>query len=233
VPGTITYRNPALKPWTGNNYDLGLEYYFNQGGSVSVYASQKNLQNFWNSTSTVLTASLAEELGIDPIYAGWQVNTKFNGGRSKISGVTFDYNQPLNFVPYVGKFLYLRANVTRLHLEGDRAADFTNFIPKAGNIGLTYNRRPLNVKLNYNYRGPQKLSTQTAINGFQYYAERKYIDLNAEYQFSRKYTLFLNGRNITNVPQDRVNVGNNIDYSQLNQVEEFGVQWSLGIKGRF
>lgn len=233
VPGTITYRNPALKPWTGNNYDLGLEYYFNQGGSVSVYASQKNLQNFWNTTSTVLTASLAEELGIDPIYAGWQVNTKFNGGRSKISGLTFDYNQPLNFVPYVGKFFYLRANVTRLHLEGDRAADFTNFIPKAGNIGLTYNRRPLNVKLNYNYRGPQKLSTQTAINGFQYYAERKYIDLNAEYQFSRKYTLFLNGRNITNVPQDRVNVGNNIDYSQLNQVEEFGVQWSLGIKGRF
>ena len=118
-------------------------------------------------------------------------------------------------------------------LEGEHGADFTNFIPRAGNIGLTYNLLPVNIKLNYNYRGPQKLSTQSAINGFQYYAERKYFDLNAEYSFSKRATLFINGRNITNYPQDRVNLGNNIDYSRMNQVEEFGVQWAVGIKGQF
>jgi iron complex outermembrane receptor protein len=232
-PGTVTARNPALKPWTGNNYDLGFEYYFNGGGSISVYGSQKNLTNFWNSVSTTITPDIASEVGIDPAYVGWTLNTKLNGGRSKISGLAIDYNQPLDFIPKVGRFLYLRAHVTRLHLEGEHGADFTNFIPRAGNIGLTYNRRPINIKLNYNYRGPQRLSTQTAINGFQYYAERKYFDLNAEYTFSKRMTLFLNGRNITNYPQDRVNLGNNVDYSRLNQVEEFGVQWALGIKGQF
>ena len=30
-----------------------------------------------------------------------------------------------------------------------------------------------------------------------------------------------------------INVGTNVPYSYLNQVEEFGVQWGAGIKGRF
>ena len=233
VPGIITYRNPALKPWSGNNYDLGVEYYFGGGGSLSVYGSQKNLHNFWNTVSTPLTPPLATELGLEQVYVGWQLNSKLNGGTAKISGLAIDYNQPLDFIPKFGKFLYLRANVTRLHLEGEHGADFTNFIPRAGNIGLTYNRRPLNIKVNYNYRGPQKLSVQSAINGFQFYAERKYFDLNAEYTFSKRATLFVNGRNVTNVPQDRINVGTNADYSRMNQIEEFGVQWSIGIKGQF
>ena len=33
--------------------------------------------------------------------------------------------------------------------------------------------------------------------------------------------------------QDRVNLGTNVDYSRMNQVEEFGVQWAVGIKGQF
>ena len=139
----------------------------------------------------------------------------------------------IHFVPVVGRFFSLSANATRLHLEGSRAGDFARFIPETGNVGLTFNRRPFNIKVNYNYRGQQKLSTQTNINGFQFYQARKYIDVNFEYQFSKRATFFLNGRNITNVPQDRFNIGNNPAYSYQNQVEEFGVQWGLGIKGSF
>jgi TonB-dependent receptor len=233
VPGNITIRNPGLRPWSAQNYDASLEYYFEKGGLLTVRGFQKNVSNFWNSTTSILTSELANELGLEQVYVGWQVNTRTNGGESRISGAEFNYNQPLHFIPQWGKFFSLSANATRLHLEGNRAGDFSNFIPRTGNLGLIFNRRPFNVKVNYNYRGRQTLSTQTAINGFQFYAERKYIDVNFEYQISKRATFFLNGRNVTNVPQDRVNIGTNVPYSYLNQVEEYGVQWGLGIKGKF
>ena len=233
APGIITVRNPALRPWSGQNYDASLEYYFTNGGLVSVHGYQKNITNFSNAISTILTVEMARELGIDPLYAGWQVNTRTNGGEAKISGIEFDFRQQLNFIPAVGRFFTVNANVTRLHLEGSRNGDFSNFIPRTGNVGLVFNRRPFNVKLTFNYRGAAKQSTQAGISGFQYFAERKYLDLNFEYAFSKRATFFLNGRNITNVPQDLVNVGINPVYSQLSRHEEFGVQWGLGIKGRF
>lgn len=232
-PGNITIRNPGLRPWSAQNYDASIEYYFEKGGLASVRGFQKNVSNFWNSTTSILTPALANELGLDPAYVGWQVNTRTNGGDAKISGLELNFSQPLNFIPVWGKWFSVSANATRLHLEGSRSGDFSNFIPRTGNIGLTFNRYPINVKVNYNYRGRQSLSAQTAINGFQYYDERKYIDVNFEYSFSKRMAFFLNGRNVTNVPQDRINVGNNAPYSYLNQVEEFGVQWGMGIKGRF
>lgn len=233
APGVITVRNPALKPWTGTNYDASLEYYFRGGGLASVHGYWKNISNFSNALTSILTPEMAQEFGIDPDYVGWEVRTRTNGGDSKISGIEFDYRQQLNFIPKVGRFFTVNANVTRLHLEGSRSGDFSNFIPRTGNVGLVFNRRPFNVRLTFNYRGAAKQSTQAAINGFQFFAERKYIDLNFEYAFSRRATFFLNGRNITNVPQDLVNVGTNPGYSQLSRHEEFGVQWGLGIKGRF
>ena len=87
--------------------------------------------------------------------------------------------------------------------------------------------------MNYNYRGEQKLNTLANISGFRTFRERKYVDVNFEYAFSRRATFFLNGRNVTNVPQDRIDLGLNPAYSSLSQVEEFGVQWGLGIKGTF
>ena len=35
------------------------------------------------------------------------------------------------------------------------------------------------------------------------------------------------------ISEQNFNVGTNVPYSYLNQVEEFGVQWGAGIKGRF
>lgn len=233
VPGVITVRNPGLLPWNGENYDASLEYYFSRGGLASVHGYWKNISNFSNALTSVLTAEMAADFGLDPDYVGWEVRTRTNGGDSKISGVEFDFRQQLSFLGEWGRAFTVNANLTRLHLEGSRSADFSNFIPRTGNVGLTFNRRPFNIKLTFNYRGTARQSTQAAIQGFQVFDERKYLDLNFEYAFSKRATFFANGRNITNRPQDLLNVGINPGYSQLSRHEEFGVQWGLGIKGRF
>ncbi|MGH8016817.1 MAG: hypothetical protein ACREIA_00765 [Opitutaceae bacterium] len=60
------------------------------------------------------------------------------------------------------------------------------------------------------------------------------MDVNFEYQFSRRFTLFANARNIFNKPQtlQRYN-DTSPGYSRDYQIEEFGVQFALGLKGTF
>lgn len=240
--GTISIRNTALKPWTANNYDLSLEYYFQKGGYVSAGVFKKTLADFWQSKTGVLDAALASELGLDDRYLGWNVTTTINGGAAEISGMEFGFVRPLNFsfLPAFAKDFQIRANGTMLHLTGEKAPDFSGFISKAGNFSISYSHKPWAVNLNLNYRGRQRNAKQTggqygSTGGFyEYYRPRFNIDLSAEYKLSKRLGLFVAARNILNEPQilERYNP-NSPGYSQVYRHEEFGINFSAGIKGTF
>lgn len=241
-PRTIIANNPALKPWTADNIDLGLAYYIPKGGEISVGAFQKDLTDFWvTGTRPVTQADLdALQLPDEYLTQGFQITTTDNGGDAKIKGFEFNYQQPLKFLPWYFKNLNFSANGTRLFLSGPKGADFQRFISETANVALTYSKSPVTLMMKLNYRGRQRLTAQTggnfgAANGFyQYYSPRLNLDINAEYMLSKKFSLFLNARNVTNVSQDLVvENGLNPSYSNSNRIEEYGVQWAVGVKGQF
>jgi TonB-dependent receptor len=237
-PGTITLSNTALKPWTADNFDLSLEYYFSKGGMASIGVFQKNLADFWGNLNAPLTADLANTLGLEQAYVGWTVVTKVNVGSARISGAEFNFNRALDFLPGWGRFFSIAANGSALHLEGPNGSDFARFISRAGNFSVSWNRRPVSVRVNFNYRGRQRNSAQTgaqygATAGFfEYYDSRYNIDANAEYTFSKRVRLFANARNITKVPQilERQSAASAL-YATGYRQEEFGVQYTVGLKG--
>ncbi len=241
-PGTIDVRNPGLRPWTADNFDVSLEYYFGRGGVASIGAFQKNLTDFWGTISGPLTPELATEVGLDERYLNWTVETRVNVGDAKISGAEFNYIRQLNFdfLPEWTRNFSISTNGTMLHLEGPNGADFRRFISKSGNFSLSWNKRPLSARVTWNYRGKQKNSPQTgnqygANNGFfEYYDSRYNIDANVEYVLSSRFKLFANARNILNEPQvlERYSAESAL-YAQPYRHEEFGVQMSLGVKGTF
>lgn len=241
-PGTITIRNTALKPWTADNYDLSLEYYFDKGGFISVGGFKKDLKNFWTSVSRPLDAALASELDLEPQYIGWQTSTTINGGDAGITGGEFSIVRPLNFdfLPAFTKDFQVRVNGTMLHLTGNDAPSFVGFISKSGNFSVSYNKRPWVVNVNFNYRGRQRNALQTgaqygSTTGFyEYYRGRYNIDLSAEYKLSKRFTLFAGVRNLLNEPQilERYNAVSPA-YSQVYRHEEFGINFSAGVKGTF
>jgi TonB-dependent receptor len=241
-PGTITIRNTALKPWTADNYDVALEYYFKKGGLISVGGFQKNLKDFWTAKNGALDAALATELDLDPRYVGWQVSTTINGGDAEISGAEFSFVRPLSFtfLPEFAKNFQVRANGTMLHLTGNNSPAFTNFISKTANFSLSYNKRPMSITVNFNYRGRQRNAAQTGAQygtttGFyEYYRDRWNIDLSGEYKFSKRFAVFAGVRNLLNEPQilERYNEVSPA-YAQVFRHEEFGINFSAGIKGSF
>jgi iron complex outermembrane receptor protein len=240
IPGTITVSNTGLKPWTADNYDVSAEYYFGRGGVISVGAFQKDLDDFWGTSTSPLTPALLQQYGLDERYADWNVTTLINAGKARITGAEFNFVQKLDFLPGWTRNFSVSANGTLLHLEGSNAADFRRFIPKSGNFSISWNRAPFNARLTWNYRGRQKNAPQTgaqygANTGFfEYYDSRYNIDANLEYTFSRRFRLFANARNILNTPQvlerySAVSARHATGYRH----EEFGIQFSVGLKGTF
>lgn len=235
-PGNITYTNSGLKPYSAKNYDFSIEYYFPKGGLISAGVFRKDLTDFFGSINTAATPAILDALGLDQRYVGWNVSSRLNVGNARIDGAEANFMQPLTALGPWGKFFNFSASGSILHLQGANGADFNRFIPKSGSMGLTFSKKPLVLMVKYNYRGRQRNSAQTgtAPNAFEYYDSRYNIDLNAEYTFSRRLTVFANARNILNTPQDLERYSPETPgYTHTFRSEEFGIQFAVGVKGTF
>jgi TonB-dependent receptor len=235
-PGNITLRNTGLKPWTADNWDLSLEYYFGKGGVLSAGVFRKDLENFWGAVNQPLTPALAATLDIDPRYVGWNVSSLINAGSARVTGVEGNFTKTLDFLPRWGRYFSLQTNGTMLHLTGRNDADFSGFIARTGNVGLTFSKAPFVAMVKWNYRGRQKNSAQfgTAPGAYEYFDSRYYLDLNAEYAVTKHVTIFANARNVTNSPQNAERYSSETPgYSHLSRSEEYGVQMAFGLKGSF
>ncbi|HEX7631185.1 MAG TPA: TonB-dependent receptor [Lacunisphaera sp.] len=246
--GSLTIRNTGLKPWAANNYDLSVEYYFKHSGYVSAGVFHKDITNFFETRGGTVDQALADQLGIGSQYIGWGVNTTVNGtGVAKITGYEASVNRQLDFLPGYMRYLSVNANYTKLELSGVSQSAFTLFIPETGNIAISWNKRPISAKVNFNYRGREIGTSATSValqtgaqygaatNGFyEYYRQRWNCDVNIEYTLTKRFKLFANARNIFNAQQiiDRYS-DTSAAYAKAFRREEFGVQMAAGLKGTF
>ena len=236
VKGTITVRNTALRPWTADNLDLSAEYYTDGGGILSAGVFRKEIRNFFGAQVRLADTAVLEELGLDPAYVGWNVSSKFNAGDASISGAEFNFRHSLRPLGRWGAPFTVFANATRLRLQGDRQADFTSFIPRTGNWGFSFNWKRLGFVARWNHRGLDKRTAMPAVatNGFQYFAARTTLDLNASWQLPRGLSLIGSASNVLNVPQTLLRYGDETPaYARQNRTSEFGIALALGVKGSF
>ncbi len=253
--GTITINNSGLKPTQVDNYDASLEYYFQKTGVFSVGAFQKDFSNFQGLAPGIpATLDLLTAAGVPnpQNFVGpndsFTVTTRMNVGRARVSGVEFNYKQVLDYpwLPsWANNAFTVFANGQKMHLEGSETADFSNFIRESASWGIAYGARLFTVQANFNYRGRQRLAQQTftwtdgsgthSITGYEYWKPRVYLDANVEFRFKPWMSFFVNARNLTNVAQDIQRYAQEItpSWARTYRREEFGVQYTLGIKGKF
>jgi iron complex outermembrane recepter protein len=246
TPYAVTVNNPSLKPEYSNNYDASIEYYFSRVGVLSASVYRKDFSNFFGTSTVPATADLLNSLGFSSDQVTYftqnngTVTSKFNVGSARVTGVQLDYKQSFDeILPIPGFGAFVSGYST--HLVGAPNADFTNFISKAFNTGVSYANRKITARLNFNYRGTQRYglttytdSTGTKYNGYEYYKPRPQYDVDFEYRLTKNAGLFVVGRNITNVVQDDQRYTAEMPgYTHLFRREEFGAQYTVGIKGTF
>ena len=236
IPGRITSRNTGLRPWTADNYDVSLEYYTDQGGTFTAGVFRKDIRDFFASDIRIATEADTEQLGLEPHYIGFQMTTKINAGDARVSGAELSMRHSLAPLGQWGRHFSIFANATKLELKGDRQADFSGFIKNSSSWGITFDRSRLTLMAKWNWRGKQK---GTAITNFgpeayNYSGARTHLDLNCDYQFSKRMSVFLNARNVFDIRTVSQRYSTETpDYARRFSSAEYGVQLGAGVRGAF
>jgi TonB-dependent receptor len=233
VKGNITVTNTGLRPWSADNFDLSLEYYTKNGGVISGGAFVKDLKSFFVNSVSIATAADAAALGLDPRYAGWRITTTRNGGSARVSGVEFNVRQSLRELGAWGRNVNVFVNGTKLHLEGDNEADFNAFTPEGLNWGFSYSPRRATFMAKWNYRGKRRLGS-LAGGAYEYDDRRLMLDLNFDYQMSKRLQFYASAQNVFNQRSVTMRYGPATpDYAKNYLTGAFGVGLTIGLKGAY
>ncbi|MCR6630385.1 MAG: TonB-dependent receptor [Magnetospirillum sp.] len=206
---TVTVSNAGLGPQTSENWDLGIEYYFEPVGVLSANVFRKNMDGFIVS-GNIGTIGSGPNNGFDGDYAGYNLNSTFNGGEATIKGFELGYQQRFEFLPKPFSGLTAFATYTWLTTDGDYGStsaavpsttDVVDFIPEAINVGLSYAYRGFGARVSWNRTGRYLNSYNANAALLRYTMERDMWDASVSYRLKRRLTLFADVRNLTNSPR--------------------------------
>ncbi|MES2696336.1 MAG: TonB-dependent receptor [Verrucomicrobiota bacterium] len=239
--GTIVTKNPALKPWTADSLDLRVEYYTPSGGDISVGFFRKQIKNFFANATFPATPEFLDSLNLSREYVDYQVTAPFNTPAIvHISGWEFGFNQPLGpltkweFARYFRTF----ANATLIRTFGPGEADFRGFSPRNINWGFMFNRRPISFVGKWYLIGKKRLAPTAAAvfgaPGWTYQTEKLRFDASLDYQLTKRFSLYITGRNIFNDrDQQEAYAEGSPRYVKFAFEGEYGVTYQFGLKGTF
>ena len=226
--GTINAKNPNLKPWEADGYDVSVEYYTRQGGVFSVGAFRKDVTNFFTNITTLASAEFLDEAGLSQDYLNYQINFPDNSpDEVRMTGFELAAQQK------VLRNLSVFANFSANRNIGPREADFRGYVRKRVNAGFTFTRNPFTLNMNFYYTPKVRAATNgIAPDGWAYTAPRPRIDASLDYRLTQRLSLFVWGRNIFNDRDKTLTYGSvTPDYAKYGVESDYGVIFQAGVKG--
>ncbi|MEO8778027.1 MAG: TonB-dependent receptor [Rhodanobacter sp.] len=162
--------NPYLKPMKANQFDLSLEWYFDQarGGMAWVNLFHKGVSDYFRNESVFVTYP-----GIDGNNYQYLITRPVNVGKATIDGAEFGLNYFFDFLPVKGfgmsaNYTYIRSR-TRVPIDSttlpmDTDGSGYGSLPADGlsrdslNVAGFYEHGPWQIRLAYNWRNQYLLS---------------------------------------------------------------------------
>ena len=235
----IGVNNAAIKAWSANTTKVRLEYYFERVGNFSVGAFRRDFENFFGNVTFPATPEFLALYDLDPAtYGAYPVATQHNVQTTvRMTGLDFEYKQALTFLPHWARGVQVFANASVLRTQGDGAAEFNGFTPQTYNWGVSLSRPKFTLRGNWNYRGRQRGAAVTGrsieAGTYNWNAKQLYVDLQADYTFTRKLALFAAIRNFgDSAPTDNKIFGPATpSHARFRSREEVGALITFGVKG--
>jgi iron complex outermembrane recepter protein len=231
TPPTITAGNPELKPFTSDNFDVGVEKYFEPVGVVSVSVFRKNISDYFRTFSNDLGTAGIDGQGT---YANYRLSQVRNIGSARVEGIELRYDQQFSFLPGVFRGLGLNSNFTYLRTEGNFGGLTTTrllagFRPRTGNAGLSYKGRTFMANLIMNWTDRYFFNEPAA--GFRIFNQRRtLVDLKLQYRINRRYEVFLDMFNLFDEPaREEISEDGRLYTFRTNQ----GISFVGGVRARF
>jgi len=206
---TVTINNPGLLPQSASNWDFTLDYYFEPVGNFSAGWFKKKIKDYIVTGTNAGIVPSGNDNGFNGDYAGFTRLTSSNAGTADVTGWEFNYQQQFTFLPGLLKGLSGSANYTVISTEGNFGSTATRstgqvpgFIPKAGNVSLSWRYRGFSTRVLYNYTGSYISSYSATSPGANIYRYAfRTTNVGVAYQVRPTMTLTCDIANIFNKPQ--------------------------------
>lgn len=229
---TANAGNPDLDPFESDSYDLSLEWYFSDGGLLSIAAFRKEIGGFIFSSSAPETIA-----GVDFL----SVTRPQNAAEAEISGFELNFQTDLEFLPAPFDGLGVLANYTHASSSTGFGGDnpqfagtdfsYTGLSEDVYNLVGYYEKGPVSVRLSYNFRSDYLLEPSFGFfAGPRSVNDYEQLDLSASYKINDRFTATFAATNLTDERFDRFF---NEDESIIASTNFTGRQFFFGIRGSF
>lgn len=160
--------NPALKPFTANQFETGIEWYFNASSLVAATIFYKDVSNFIVIGRRDATDAEIDKLGVpvlegDEAGFGYQIEENSNGPGGDVLGLELQYQQDFGngfgtlinytFTDAQADFAtYKNDEGVEVGVFDDWNSELTDSSDHAFNVSGYYENEAFYARLSYNYR---------------------------------------------------------------------------------
>lgn len=202
VQATASGGNPNLKPFTGQNLDAALEWYFAPTGMLSATVFRHNFDGY------IINKSVPE------MFQGLKYDTSrpFNTDKGHLQGVEMSYRQFYDRLPgWLGGFgmeanvSYMEGGLTSSIVPGLQGKPFSGMSKNSYNVVALYERAGVSARLAYNWRskfvqvyGDHPSNSGSAPARDLIAAPMSTLDGSLSYKFTPNLSVTLTGTNLLN-----------------------------------
>lgn len=214
--GTAVIGSPDLDPYRSDNYDIGLEWYFNDSSLMGATLFKKNISDYIETTTAVES--------LDGCGTSCRVTRSRNVGSAEVSGVELQYQQDF------GNGFGVTANYTYTDSQVKNAAGQTSGLQGVSqnsyNVSAYFENEIVSARLAYNGRD-EYIAPASASN----YVNDPYDQVDA--------SLIWHATDNLDISLEAVNIFNetvttqNTDTDTTQTVYEFGSRYYLGASVKF
>ncbi|GAA4474024.1 TonB-dependent receptor [Gluconacetobacter asukensis] len=219
----VSIGNPGLKPTTGNNFDVSMEYYLPHGGIISGGAFYKLFKNYIVNYTNYCT-------GCYNLPGQATVSTYANIPNAYARGFELNYRQQFEFLPGILKGFGVGGNMTYVNSRGQQRNGTQETLPNTTshvwNFEAFYNYGPVNVQFNGNYQGLTMTGLGSDPSLDSYVQPFLNFDIGASYRINRRVTVNFQARNFTNTMQ---NATQGISAKRMVELQYFGSAYMFGV----
>lgn len=245
--------NPGLLPYTSDNLDLSLEWYYDEGSYLSGGYFRKNVDNFIavgqeervivGPNGPLTNPAAAARPGCpggsdaspnpdcvsqpgDPVIT-WEVNTPQNLNNSTVDGWEFNVQHMFGESGFGVIANYTMVDSKDKYdvysLENDLALQG---LSDSANLVGFYENHGFQARIAYNWRDKFLLASGVEPTFTAAYSQ---VDLSASYDINENFNVFVEGLNVTDEATHRYGRWKN----QIRDYEEYGPRYNIGVRAKF
>ena len=206
-------------------------------GNLSVSWFHKEIKDYFVNNVESGIVGPGQDNGYNGEYSGFTILTRANLGTATVQGWEFNYQQQFTFLPGLLQGLGLSANLTVLDTRGNfggtdvrRTGEVPGFIPRTGNVILSWRHRGFGARLVANRTGDyiNAFTANTPARNL-YIRARTIVNAGIAYQWRPTVSFSIDVANVFNEAQ--------IFYRGVpDQMSEYripGTTVTFGVSGRF